>query len=74
MKTSIHFFLSSLTQFSKRTSRCVLVNNKMYTQRRLTQLYIYLSLATGFCLTDHLQALFYILKAYKIGKKRTRHY
>ena len=31
--------------------------NKMYTQRRLTQLYIYLSLATGFSLTDHLQAL-----------------
>ena len=34
-----------------------LLNNKMYTQRRLTQLYIYLSLATGFGLTDHLQAL-----------------
>ena len=28
----------------------------MYTQRRLTQLYIYLSLATGFGLPDHLQA------------------
>ena len=27
----------------------------MYTQRRLTQLYIYLSLATGFGLPDHLQ-------------------
>ena len=33
-----------------------LVNNKMYTQRRLTQLYIYLSLAIGFGLPDHLQA------------------
>ena len=32
------------------------LRNKMYTQRRLTQLYIYLSLATGFGLTDHLQA------------------
>ena len=30
--------------------------NKMYTHRRLTQLYIYLSLATGFGLPDHLQA------------------
>ena len=29
---------------------------KMYTQRRLTQLYIYLSLATDYGLPDHLQA------------------
>ena len=34
-----------------------LVNNKMYTQHRPTQLSIYLSLATGFGLTHHLQAL-----------------
>ena len=40
-----------------------LVNNKMYTQRRLTQLYIYLSLATGFGLTDHLQALVFYTKS-----------
>ena len=33
-----------------------LVNNKMYTQRRLTQLCIYLALATGVGLPDHLQA------------------
>ena len=46
----------------------------MHTQRRLTQLYIYLSLATGFGLADHLQALFYILKAHTIGKKHTRYY
>ena len=46
----------------------------MYTQRRLTQLYIYLSLATGFGLPDHLQAFVFYTKTYTTGKKRTRYY
>ena len=45
------------TFFRREHPVCFLVNNKMYTQRRLTQLYIYLSLANGFSLTDQLQAL-----------------
>jgi hypothetical protein len=40
-----------------------LVNNKLYTLRRLTQLHIYLSLATGFGLTDHLQAFVLYIKS-----------
>ena len=40
-----------------------LVNNKLYTQCRLTQLYIYESLATGFGLPDYLQAFVLCIKS-----------
>ena len=40
-----------------------LVNNKLYTERRLTQLYIYESLATGFGLPDYLQAFVLCIKS-----------
>ena len=49
-------FTSFRVDFHREHPVVFLVNNKLYTQRRLTQLYIYLSLATDFGLPDHLQA------------------
>ena len=49
MKLTIHLHLMLRLRMND-------VINKMYTQRRITQLYIYLPLATGFGLPDHLQA------------------
>ena len=50
------FRIINLLNFRREHRVVFLVNNKMYTQRRLTQLYIYLPLASGFGLTAHLQA------------------